>query len=194
MLTSWLEVFVVFAVVGMAFTLALKKSKSSDSRYDRDPDEYLSHAFKEPTWEATAVSHGEIVQVYVKRGKTSILIGETDIHVEDFDNRVESLTATAEMRAMSLNSMGIKWDGDVGSMIPADVVDRIREDRDKFQKEVKELQDKLNTIMTPEGYGKLTACYLQTVSPKAELGTIRVMNNGHCIAQVTNPKIIRMGQ
>jgi hypothetical protein len=139
----------------------------------------------EAQWEATAVAQDAIIEVHIKRGKQSILIGQTDIHREDFGKTVESLTATAEMRAMEMNSMGIKWDGDRGTMVPVDVADRYKEDRDKFQKQAVELQKSLENVLSPEGFASLVEMYLRKVSPTSEVGTIRVMNNGHPIAEIS---------
>lgn len=139
----------------------------------------------EAQWEATAVAQDAIIEVHIKRGKQSILIGQTDIHREDFGKIVESLTATAEMRAMEMNSMGIKWDGDRGTMVPVDVADRYKEDRDKFQKQAAELQKSLDNVLSPEGFASLVEMYLRKVSPTSEVGTIRVMNNGHPIAEIS---------
>lgn len=136
------------------------------------------------TWEPTAVSQYLEILVYVKRGKTSILMGKTDITAEDFDTQVENLTVLAEKRAMELNSMGIKWDGDVGTMVPSDVANRIAEDRDKNAKRVKELEGHIYNMTQPEGVGLVIREYLQRVSPNVDLGTLRLMNNGHVLVEI----------
>jgi hypothetical protein len=147
------------------------------------------------TWEPTAVSQYLEILVYVKRGKTSILIGKTDITAEDFDTQVENLTVLAEKRAMELNSMGIKWDGDLGSMVPAEVANRTAEERDRNAKRIKELESLIHDMTQPEGLSLAVREYLKRVSPHTDLGTLRLVNNGHVLVELppVHP-VTRMGR
>lgn len=184
MLAWWIDALIGAGVAFISFRLTILRLRRKINKPTEYDSKHLpSHAI-EMQWEPTAVSEGATVGVYIKRGKQSILIGETDIHLENFGTTLESLNTTAAMRAMEMNSMGIKWDGDAGTMIPLDVADRYKEDRDKFQKRVKELEKTVDEMTTPEGLGILLKAYLAKVSPKSTLGTIRIVNEGHLLAEI----------
>lgn len=135
-------------------------------------------------WEAVAISRESTVLVYVKRGSTSILIGEADIQSADLDKETELLTVKAENRAMVLNSMGIKWDGDVGTTVSVEFAQRIADERNVYEKQVIELKQTIEKIIEPDHFAELVQVYLRKVSPETPLGTIRVVNNGHLLAEI----------
>jgi hypothetical protein len=180
-----LTILVVFLL-----PLALRGIKyRGNSKSTRQFDNSLrlpSHAISAPEleWEAVAVAEDADIRVSIRRGKQSILIGETNIHTEDFSKIVESLNTIAMTRAMEMNSMGIKWEGDTGSMVPVEVADRYKEDRDNFQKQLKDVHKALDNVLTPDGFASLVEMYMHKVSPTSEIGTIRVLNNGHPIAEI----------
>lgn len=185
----------ILVIFFVAFMTSKTKNHFSRNQLRQDRAGQQAVEASQPTWEATAVSRDTKILVYVQRGKTSIPIGETDVTAEDFDIQVERLTVFSERRAMELNSMGIKWDGDIGACVPAEVANRIAEDRDKNAKRIKELEKLIYDMTQPEGMGLVIREYLQRVSPHVDLGTLRLVNNGHVLVEIPPVRpVTRMGR
>ena len=164
---------------GLVAYITVNKRKQRQSK--SEPKFIITHELQ---WEPVAIADEADIRVLIQRGKQSILIGETSIHAADFSKIVESLNTTALTRAMEMNSMAIKWEGDTGTMVPTEVAERYKQDRDNFAKHIKQLEASIDNILSPDGFASMVELYLRKVSPTSEVGTIRVMNNGHPIAEI----------